>query len=400
MANDIVIPRLGWSMEEGTFGEWLKHDGQTVEIGEPLFVLEGEKSAQDIESVDRGVLRIPANGPRPGDLVKVGQVIGFLTAPGESVPDLPLKSHPGPESHQNQPRAPAPTAVTAPQDMAPRAEVRSSPRARRTAGELGISVSSVTGGGQSGRVRERDVIAAAGGGVAMNRPASPNLAQALTGFRRTIAARMLESSTATAAVTLHRKCDAANLVNLRAQFRAGHPDQAPPSLTDLIVKLTGCVLVEFPEIRRQWHADQLVTPSAVDIAVAVETERGLLAPVLRGVDRMGLRQVSGQLSQLAAAARTGQLPAESLKGGVFTISNLGAFDVEWFTPIINLPQSAILGVGRIAREAVVRGEEIVIRDQVPLSLTFDHRVFDGAPAARFLQRLAQALENPGPHLLM
>ena len=221
-------------------------------------------------------------------------------------------------------------------------------------------------------------------------------------YERWIAARMLESSTQTAPVTLHRKCDASNLVNLRRQFQATAATGSTagtPTYTDLIVKLVSCVLAEFPEVRTQWLPAGPSIPPTLDLAVAVDTPQGLLAPVLKQVDSQTVRQLSANLRSLAERARAGQLGADELSGGCFTITNLGTQGVEYFTPIINLPQAAILGLGRIASEPVVVEGGIQAREQLPLSLTFDHRIIDGGPAARFLAAVAQAIENPGPWLM-
>jgi len=414
MALEIVVPRLGWSMEEGTFGEWLKPDGATVARGEPLFVLEGEKSAQDIEAVDSGILRIPAGGPRPGDTVKVGQVLAWFVQPGEELPAAASSSEarpvptsvqpaaaPHPAASGAVPAAPAPgVAVAAPP---PQATVTASPRARRAAKELGVELGGIQGTGVTGRIRERDVLHAApttstAGGP---RVAPPSVPVGLTTIRKTIAARMLESSTQTAPVTLHRKCDASNLVNLRRQFQATAipGSTAAPTYTDLIVKLVACVLGEFPEVRTQWLPAGPGIPPTIDLAVAVDTPQGLLAPVLKKVESQTVRQLSANLRSLAERARSGQLGADELSGGCFTITNLGTHGVEYFTPIINLPQAAILGLGRIASEPVVLEGSVQVREQLPLSLTFDHRIIDGGPAARFLAAVAQAIENPGPWLM-
>lgn len=452
--HEITVPRLGWSMEEGTFGEWLKREGDVVERGEALFVLEGEKSAQDIESLERGILRLPPDVPKPGDTVKVGQVLAYLVAAGESAPF---------ERSAGPPKSPASGAVAAgasgsilppaagpaarrlargmqvdlnqlagsgaggkvtPADIhaaaAPAARsshtgqerVRITPRARRAAVEMGLDYRVLRGTGRGGRIRERDIRSASASAPISARSATscdstparshpaPGSIEPLSPIRRTIASRMQAGTVQTAPVTLTTRCDATNLVNLRGQFRqAADVDQLVPSYNDLIVKLTAAALARHPQLTHQWHEQGVVVPAGMHIAVAVDTDAGLLAPVLRDVDRQTLRQIAGASKALAEKARAGRLTPDDMQGGVFTITNLGMYGVDAFTPIINLPQSAILGIGRIVREPTVVGEAIVPRDQLTLSLTFDHRVVDGAPAARFLQALAQAIETPGPWLM-
>jgi pyruvate dehydrogenase E2 component (dihydrolipoamide acetyltransferase) len=205
----------------------------------------------------------------------------------------------------------------------------------------------------------------------------------------------------TAPVTLTTRCDATNLVSLRDQFRAAErgAEEIVPSYNDLLVKLTAMILTRHLLLAAQWGEREILLPDGFHISVAVDTDAGLLAPVVRDADKLTLRQVAAELRWLAASARSGGLSADEMQGGVFTITNLGMLGVEAFTPIINLPQCAILGVGRIVREPAVVNDQIVPRDRMTLSLTFDHRVVDGAPAARFLNDLRHAIENPGAVLV-
>jgi pyruvate dehydrogenase E2 component (dihydrolipoamide acetyltransferase) len=377
----ITVPRLDWSMDEGTFGGWLKPDGARVTPGEPLFILESDKATQEIEALDAGILRLSANGPNAGDKVQVGQVLAYVAAEGEAIaalaePAAPPK--PGPVKA-------VPAAVTT-----PRRRHTSSPRARRVAAELGVDWSSLPGSGRNGRVRERDVRAAAAA-----RPGGKLIPH--TNVRRVIAARMVAGVTQAAPVTLTTHADATNLVNLRRQFETA--GEIVPSYTDLFLKLTAVALKQHPFLQAQWRDEGLFVPDRIDMALAVDTDAGLLVPVVRAVDRLSLREVAVQSRALIAQARAGQLTAEQMRDATFTITNLGGLGIDAFTPILHLPQAAILGVGRIAREPVVMGDDMVARDRVTLSLTFDHRVVDGAPAARFLATLRGCVENPAPWLI-
>lgn len=401
MAISVTVPRLGWSMEEGTFVEWLKADGDTVRLGDPLFSLESDKSTETVEAIDAGVLRIPADGPRGGDKVRVGQVIAYLVAAGEALPVPPAAvlgaagtaSAPGMHIGEDERRPAASSAPVAPPTAdAPRRRAVA-PRARRLARRLGIDLAGVSGSGQNGRVRERDVQAAARApaGRLIPHPA----------IRRTIAARMVAGVTVAAPVTLTVQVDATNLVGLREQFRghAAATDDAIPSFTALLVKLTAAALRQHPLLQAQWRDDGLFVPDGVHIALAVDTEAGLLVPVIRAADRLTLREIAAQARDLTRLAREGKLLGEQMYGATFTISNLGMFGVDAFTPIIQLPQCAVLGVGRIVREPAVVDGGVVPRDRMTLSLTFDHRVVDGAPAARFLDTLRRAIEQPAPLLI-
>ena len=391
MAIAITVPRLGWSMEEGTFVEWLKRDGDSVQPGEPLFVLESDKAAENIEAIDAGFLRIPKTSPAPGTIVKVGQVLAYLAAEGEEVQESGDKSQEsggrGQEpAFRGAGSSPARTSrAESPLSKAPTVIQTVTPRARRTARELGVDVALVSGSGRQGRIRERDVRKAA-------LSKAPGRLIPHTPMRRTIAARMVAGVTQAAPVTLTTKADATQLVARRRQFEAA-ADAAVPSYTDLILKLVATALGEHPLVQAQWRDDGLFVPSLVDIAFAVDTEAGLLAPVVRQVDKLTFVEIAAQTRELVALARAGRLTGDQMRGATFSVTNLGMFGIDAFTPIIHLPQCAVLGVGRIVREPAVVGEQIVPRDQVTLSLTFDHRIVDGAPAARFLGALRQLIET-------
>jgi pyruvate dehydrogenase E2 component (dihydrolipoamide acetyltransferase) len=382
MAIPITIPRLGWNMEEGSFGGWLKRDGDPVRPGEPLFALESEKATEEVEGLDAGFLRIPPDGPNAGDKLTVGTVIGYVVAAAdEPIPrsGAPAAVAPAPAASA---RAPAPTSRERERPEQP----HSSPRARRAACELGIDWTKLDGTGKTGRIRERDVRAAGGtsdpGGSLV--PITP--------IRRTIAARLLESHRATVPVTLTTTADATNLVHLRTRFKA--TGGAAPSYTDFLVKLAAGALAKHPLLAGRWTDDGIRLPRAIHIGIAVDTNAGLLVPVVRDVPSLALRELAATTSALIERARGGRLAAADMQGGCFTITNLGAYGIDEFTPVINPPESAVLGVGRIAKRPAVFGDAVVPRDQVTLSLTFDHRVVDGAPAARLLQTIAQAVEDP------
>jgi pyruvate dehydrogenase E2 component (dihydrolipoamide acetyltransferase) len=426
MAIPITIPRLGWNMEEGVFVGWLKADGATVRPGEPLFSLESEKATEEIECLDAGTLARLPQGPQPGDRLAVGTVIGYLLAAGETIPN---EAERRPKSHMGAEPVASPslrrlarehgvdlaavtgtgpagritaedvTRATQRRQEAPaetsRRRPAASPRARRVARELGIDWKLLQGSGRTGRIRERDVRAAAPAGAAEGRVVP------VSSIRRTIAERMLNSLRCTAPVTLTTTADATNLVNLRGQFQAAGASgpEVIPAYTDFLVKLAAAALARHPLFNSRWEGEQIVTPAGIHIGVAVDTDAGLLVPVVRDVPSLSLREVAAQTRELTARARAGKLKAAELCGGTFTVTNLGAFGIEAFTPIINYPQCAVLGIGRIARQPAVVGEQIVARDQLTLSLTFDHRIADGAPAARFLQTLRAMIENPGPWLM-
>ena len=445
MAQEIIIPRLGWSMEEGTFVAWLKSEGDFVKRGDALFELEGEKATQEIEAVDEGVLRIPLTGPKPGSVHKVGAIIGYLVAANDSIPALANPSQQtntevineadslvaSPSVRQlarkvgiqlSQVKGTGPRGRILQEDVHQAKVIFSenaqepvisnvskmssqqvaSPRARRLASNLGIDWKLLIGSGADGRIRECDVKAAStnlpsditSAGKAQRIPISKK--------RRLIAQRLVASRQLTVPVTLTTKADATNLVNLRNQFKSTNGTHPIPSFQDIITKLVAEVLKQHMFLAGRWDEDAIVLPAhhELHIGMAVDTEDGLLVPVIRNVAGLNLRDVAAQSKSLVQQAREGKITAAQMQGGVFTITNLGAFGIDSFTPMINYPEAAILGLGAIRKEPVFLDDgQVVAQLQLALSLTFDHRIVDGAPAARFLQSLVSAISNPSAFLL-
>jgi pyruvate dehydrogenase E2 component (dihydrolipoamide acetyltransferase) len=407
-------------MEDGVFGGWLKRDGEPVRAGDPLFTLEGEKATQDVEAIDDGTLSIRANAPAAGDRVLVGAVIGYLLRTGESAPTGREGEPPG-EPDANPART-APDrrhdpsgarAVTRPPGITKSllvARPSSSPLARRMAKEHGIDWTQLRGSGITGRIRKVDVLEAVRARQSQVQPHLPRSVGddvpvrllPVSPTRRIIAERMTESCRTTAPVTLSTTVNATNLVGLRRQFKAAEPDGVVvPSFTDFVVKLTAIALRDHPLLNARWGDGDtpILVSEEAHIGIAVDTEAGLLVPVIHGAAELGIRAVASRSRELIRRARERQLRPADMQGGTFTITNLGAFGIEMFTPIINLPECAILGIGKIERRPVMEGDKVVAQEQMSLSLTFDHRIVDGAPAARFLQQLCRTIENPSPWLM-
>jgi pyruvate dehydrogenase E2 component (dihydrolipoamide acetyltransferase) len=402
MAIAITIPRLGWNMEQGVFVGWLKRDGEAIRAGDPLFTLEGEKAAQDIEANEPGTLRIAATAPAAGEVVAVGTVIGHLLGPGESPPVEEARPA------QAVATGGVASAANGAEAVGSRSSRRGdrpriSPLARRLARELGVDWSRLVGSGCTGRIRKADILAAATApGTSARLETSPLAGKSIPigPTRRTIAARMVQSRQATVPVTINTTADATNLVSLRAQYKsAASPVRELPGYLEIVVKLTAMTLREHPMLHAVWGEDRLIIPDEPHIGIAVETDEGLLVPVIRGVASLGLGEIVARARDLARRARERRIRPDEMQGGTFTITNLGSFGVETFTPIINPPECAVLGMGRIVREPVMIEDRVVGRERMSLSLTFDHRIVDGAPAARFLRALAGAIENPGPWLI-
>ena len=382
MAEEIAMPRLGWTMEEGTLVEWLKTEGEQVETGEILFTVESDKALNEIETFSSGILCIPPGAPQPGDTVPVGTLLGYLLQTGEEMPTERA-------SASGDPASPVPVPATLHNQPTPAAKPPStkgnptiSPRARRIANELNISWHHIKGSGQTGRIIERDIRA-----VTAQPPGS-------TGhIRELIANRLWQSQNETAAVTLTTEADATGLVDLRAGFKASQGTDAP-TYNHMIAKLTALALGEHPALNASWQNGAPHQYESVHLGLAVDTEGGLLVPVIRDADSKSLAQIATEARALALKARRHTLGPDALQDGTFTISNLGMYGIDAFTPIINLPQAAILGLGRIVEKPAVFQGQVVPRALMALSLTFDHRILDGGPAARFLDRVRTFIEQP------
>ncbi|MXW03556.1 MAG: 2-oxo acid dehydrogenase subunit E2 [Gemmatimonadetes bacterium] len=404
MPYEIVMPRLGWNMEEGTLVEWLKKDGDPVIKGEMVCTIEGDKAAAEVESFEAGILKIPDASPPPGRNVPVGTLLGYVVAEAELETFDPNAGRPDDTESEvvkagtGGSVAAAPTLPAAGTAVgAPRAQDAPaiSPRARRAAKSAGIDWRSLKGTGRSGRIVERDVLEAARRHEGSRRhvPAvdgTDGRAGAVQGdMRQVIARRMVEAHRTTAPVTLNTEADVTALSSL-------YEEAYRPSWYDLMVGITAVALAEHPVMNASWR-DGVVLNDGIHIGIAVDTADGVIAPVIKDVPGKTLQDVSATTKSLIQAAQDGSLTLDQIEGGTFTLTNLGMFDVDAFTPIIHYPQCAILGLGRAVQRVVVVDEssgETGVRRMMALSLTFDHRIVDGAPAARFLQRIKQLAEAP------
>ncbi len=380
MPTEIVMPRLGWTMEEGTLVEWLKQDGDLVEAGDIIFTVESDKAINEIESFDSGTLYIPPDAPQPGDTLPIGAVLGFLLGPGEG-PPAAIPATPAVETEaESSPQRAAPSRPRGDRPKGRKSRSAISPRALRLATELKVDWSTLQGSGRDGRIVERDVRAAASG---------PSRDESEVAIRRTIARRLTESHAETAPVTLSTEADATDFAALRAEL-----DISNLTYNDLFLKLTAAALAEHPDLNASWRDGTVQRHDEIHIGIAVDTRAGLLVPVIANVGARELSDLARETADLVRKAREGDLEPGHLQGGTFTITNLGAYGIDVFTPIVNLPQCAILGVGRIVSKPAVYQGRVVPRDMVALSLTFDHRVVDGGPAARFLDTVRRYVERP------
>ena len=408
MAEEIRFPRLGWSMEEGRFVGWLKKHGDQVKEGDLLFEMEGEKALQEIESVGSGTLFIHADSPKSDSVVQVGVVLGYLLADGEVSPDArpltpvgsmvtePLLSGMDTSSVPTTPLMNQEHRDQSDTEVAPQ-RVVVTPRARRLAESLSIDWQGLVGTGRENRVREADVLAAAQK-LGTISPVPENLHEnRFTSRRKAIAGRLRRSRELTIPVTLNTTVDVTSLVlfrEMQKKMQAAHV----PGYADLFAKYVALVLARHPAMAVRWNDDHSelysVPTSEFHIGLAVDTSEGLLVPVLRHVYDSPIEKIVEQSKELIGKARSGKLSMRDMSPGVISITNLGAWGIDAFTPIINIPEIAILGLGAIRKEPVVAADgQIVVRERMVLSLTFDHAAVDGAPAAAFLKDLVTDIES-------
>ena len=442
MATEVLMPKLGLTMTEGTIDEWKKNVGDTVKKGEILFSVETDKLTNDVEAEADGVLLkilVPA-----GETVACKTLIGWLGAEGEAVPD---GAGTAPAAAAEAPAAPAAAAPQAAPAAAGAAHaagayVPATPYAKKLAKEKGFDLAAIPATGYKGVVVARDVLgftpAAAGPAapavkasplaekvaadlgidlkdvkaahgrvlaedllryIAETREKAPDSeataereeVKPMSGMRKAIAKNMQNSHMTSPTVTFNLGIDMTEMKRYREQLKA---KEIKVSYTDLLVKFVSKALTEFPLLNCSVEDNKIIYKHYVNMGVAVALDNGLVVPNIVDADKKSLTEISAEVKELAKLAREGKLPPEKLRGGTFTITNLGMYGIESFSPIINQPEVAILGVNTMEDKVVVRNGEMCIRPIMNLSLTADHRVVDGSVAAQFLQRVKSLMENP------
>ncbi len=449
MAKKVILPKLGQTMEEGTIVEWLKQEGDEVGRGDVLFTLESDKAVLEVESRSKGVLRKILL--EPGVAVPVMMPVGIIGDADEDIAALVAEAQAelageAPSAAEAEPEAPSDqaeqveetstgeTAAGIQPAQAPGGRVIASPRARRVAREKGVELAGITGSGPNGRIVEQDVLdylasqpaatplarktaeqlgvdleelVAAGGRIraedvraAAAAPAAPAPAAGelvpMKGVRAVIAERMARSHDETAPISLFAEADATAFVELREQLKQAFAEELGFSIgyNDLLAYIVARCLREYPYMNIRLEEGGIRHLPDVNIGMAVDSERGLLVPVLRDADQKTVKELAIEFRELVGRAREGRAQPDDLSGGTFTITNLGMYGIDYFTAMINLPEAAILSVGRIRQEPAVVEGEIAIRSRMGLGLTADHRIVDGAPAARFLQAIVRYVEKP------
>lgn len=386
MAVQLIMPKMGLSMETGTVGKWLRHEGESVNKGDGIVEIMTDKINNIVEAPASGVLlQVIA---KEGEVLPIGAVLGFIGEAGERI---------------DWPGTGASKASEAEQTVGERVKI--SPVARKLAEEHGIDYTRLNGSGPAGRITKEDVEKVIGeGGASAAAPEATPIAAIpagqpapvvvpYSGLRRVIGDNMARSWAVAPKVDYHVSVDAAALLALRKSINDNCEDKV--TVTDMLVKIAARALKKRPDINVSLDGDSIRKYSEPNIGVAVALDNGLVVPVVRDADAKPLSQISREIKELVTRAKAGQLSAEEMRGGTFTITNIGGYNsVDWFTPIINQPEAAILGVGRtVEAPAVVEGQ-VVIRPMLGLSLSFDHRLIDGAPAAEFLGVLIKLIEKP------
>ena len=393
MASEVKLPRLGQGMESGTIVKWLKNEGDPVEKGEPLYELDTDKVTQEVEAEASGVLlKIAVN---EGE-VPVGRTIAVIGEQGEDVPDVAADEPEQPAKEEPQ-EAPAPSqgngrpeepAVVQPTG----GRVKASPLARRIARERGIDLAALRGTGPEGRIVAEDVERAetAPTPAAAPVPVGEVERRDLTSTRKTIARRLTEAWQIPV-FQLQASADMTRVNSLVARLRE---EGTKATITDVLTKVCAAGLLRHREVNAQWTDEAILVFPTANVGIAVATPQGLIVPVIRSAERLRLAEIATARSDLVTRAREGKLQRADLEDGTFTISNLGMYQVESFTAVLNPPQAAIVAVGAIEDRAVPAGGEIAVRPMMTLTATFDHRAVDGAPAAEFLQTVKELLEEP------
>jgi pyruvate dehydrogenase E2 component (dihydrolipoamide acetyltransferase) len=412
MAEEVPMPRLSDTMEQGTIARWVKREGDHVAEGDVIAEIDTDKATMELTAFDDGVILKILVGE--GESAELGAPIALIGAEGEELPESatrpeqrrepePREEEP-PKTERREPAEPAPTTAQA------GADVKASPIARRMAAEAGLDLRGLAGkgSGPDGRVVKVDVERALAGGTA-TRPAVPAPATAAqppaapaedeivdaSPMLRAVARRMSEASATVPHFYLNAEIDMGRALELREELnQALAADREKVSVNDLIVRAAALALIENPKFHRSWHDGKLVLHRSAHVGIAVALEDGLVVPVLRSVEQKSVREIARESRDLAERARAGKLRQAEIEGGTFTVSNLGMFAIPSFGAIVNLPEPGILAVGAAVKRAVVEDDAVRIRPIMEVTLSVDHRASSGAEGARLLASIKRLLEQP------
>ncbi|HLR42948.1 MAG TPA: dihydrolipoamide acetyltransferase family protein [Pseudogracilibacillus sp.] len=406
MATEIVMPKLGLTMTEGTVENWLVNEGDKVEQGDPVVEISSEKLTNEVEAPVAGyVIKIVA---QEGDVIPSREVMAYIGEEGESVgtsdtSQATSEAEAATEDEEKE-KNEAQTPTRPKRETSDGERIFITPVARKMAEEKGIDIRDVNGTGGNGRITRLDIQRY----VPAEKPAAEKEKTAptsqveygagLEGMRKTIAERMMRSVQTTAQVTNQRKVDITKLMEFRKEIQGKVSEpltEGELSITTLLTKAVILALKDTPEMNAWYYDGEYVQVDEVHIGIATALEEGLVVPVIKDAHQMALSQLGPAIKQVATEARKGTLDGSLYSGSTFSITNLGGYEIEYFTPIINTPEVGILGVGSLQKELEMDEDgRIVQKLKLPLSLSYDHQIIDGAPAAEFLAKIANYLQDP------
>lgn len=429
---EIFMPKAGMDMQEGTLIRWLKNIGDKVEKDEPIMEIETDKITMEAEAPGSGIFL--SKLVDDGTVVPVLSVIGYIGEEGEKIPEKSEKAEETPKAEKTEEPSKAETAEAPSKAVGTTGDILATPYAKKLAAEKGINLENVSadsngiiharevlatplakraadaagvdladvnGSGFNGRIIKDDVdkyVQSAGAGSAVNVSAETTnfrtveARKPLKGLRKVVGQRMFESYSQVPTVMQSMKVDMTELILFRKKINEGRRDKV--SLNDFIIKATAMAVKELPHVRTMIQGDELVTYAEANIGFAVAVDGGLFVPVIKNADTLSIREISKQAKSLAAAAREGKIKPDDCKGATFTISNMGMYDVFTFNPIINQPESGILGITGIEDVLKMRDGNVVVRQEAVLCMSYDHRVMDGVGSAQLKKRVKELIEHP------
>lgn len=388
MAIELVMPKLGMAMSEGEVVKWLAEDGEVVQAGQPVVQVMTKKITYQVSAPKTGAVQqiAPLKSKWP-----VNAVLGYILLEGEKPVLVDNKVTLDSVKDEHDDNFVIQGHVL--EQPASNEFVLATPMAKRIAKERGVPLSQVNGSGPRGRIQEQDVLAYLEMAPLAKAPEENNHISQLfpfEGMRSAIAERMTESLKQSAQLTLHTEVDVTSLWNTRANYL-----QTPPSFTAIVAVVVARTLIHYPRLNATIMEDGIHVWPEVNLGIAVALEEGLIVPVIHHAEIISVENMAKEIGRLSEKSRNNQLTVDEVTGATFTLTNLGMYDIDGFTPIINTPEIAILGIGRVSQKPAVRDGAIVPRQFLTLSLTIDHRAIDGAPAAHFLQTLSRHLMFPG-----
>lgn len=399
MSLELKIPVIGESVTEVTLSNWIKKDGEYVKEGEAVCEIESDKASMELPAPSSGVLKILAEA---GSELKIGAVIGTLDTSA-----APTAAAPKAEASKVQETKSAPVAAPASNKVVN----EPSPAARKILDEKGIVASDVAGSGKDGRITKEDAVNAKAAAPKSTAPvvASANVApgsrntrvEKMTRLRKTIASKLVEAKNTTAMLTTFNEVDMSALMDLRKKYKDSFKEKHGVNLGFMSFFTKACTIAlrEFPAVNAQIVGDEMVFHDYADVGIAVSTPKGLVVPVVRNAENLSLAGIEREILALAVKARDGKITIDEMQGGTFSITNGGVFGSMLSTPILNIPQSAILGMHNIVERPVAVNGQVVIRPIMYLALSYDHRIIDGRESVSFLKKVKELLEDPSRLLL-